>query len=41
MYFEIVGEIEQVEAIAVGGRIREIMRLRKQLGKGAGASSKA
>ena len=34
MYFEIVGEIEKIEVIAVGGRIREIMRLRKQYGEG-------
>jgi len=27
MYFEIVGEIEQIETIAVGGRIQDIMRL--------------
>jgi len=34
MYFEIVGEIGNVETIAVGGRIRDIMRLRKQFGAG-------
>jgi len=34
MYFEIVGEIEQVKIIAVGGRIRDIMRLQKQYGFG-------
>jgi len=34
MYFEIVGEIEQVETIAVGGRIRDNVRLRKQYGEG-------
>ncbi|RMH33385.1 MAG: hypothetical protein D6690_12355 [Nitrospirae bacterium] len=34
MHFEIIGEIENVETIAVGGRIREIMRLRKQFGPG-------
>lgn len=34
MYFEIVGKIEIIETIAVGGRIREIMRLRKQYGPG-------
>jgi hypothetical protein len=32
--FEIVGRIRNVEAIAVGGRIRDIMRLRKQFGPG-------
>ena len=34
MYFEIIGEIEEIETIAVGGRIRDIMRLRKQYGLG-------
>ena len=34
MYFEIVGEIENVETIAAGGRIRDAMRLRKQFGPG-------
>ena len=34
MYFEIVGGIEDVETIAVGGRIKEIMRLRRQFGLG-------
>ena len=34
MYFEIVGDIENTEVIAVGGRIRDIMRLRKQYGSG-------
>ncbi len=34
MYFEIIGEIKEIEVIAVGGRIREIMRLRKQHGFG-------
>lgn len=34
MYFEIVGKIENVETIAEGGRIRDIMRLRKQFGSG-------
>ena len=34
MYFEIVGEIDAIETIAVGGRIRNIMRLRKQYGTG-------
>jgi hypothetical protein len=32
--FEIVGDIDNVETIAVGGRIRDIMRLRKQFGSG-------
>ena len=34
VHFEIVGTIESVETIAVGGRIREIMRIRKQFGTG-------
>jgi len=34
VYFEIVGDIENTEVIAVGGRIRDIMRLRKQYGSG-------
>ena len=34
MHFKIVGKIEQVETIAVGGQIRDIMRLRKQFGPG-------
>jgi len=32
--FEIIGEIEAVETIAVGNRIREIARLRKFYGRG-------
>lgn len=34
MHFEIIGSIEDVETIAVGDRIREIMRLRRQYGSG-------
>ncbi len=34
MHFEIIGAIENIETIAVGGRIREIQRLRKQFGSG-------
>lgn len=34
MYFEIIGEIENIEEIAVGGRIRDIMRIQKQFGPG-------
>jgi len=34
MYFEIIGRMENVETIAEGGRIRDIMRLRKQFGLG-------
>ena len=32
MHFEIIGKVENIEMIAVGGRIRDIMRLRKQYG---------
>jgi hypothetical protein len=34
MSFEIVGEITDVETIAVGGSIREIARLRRAYGRG-------
>ena len=34
MHFEIVGPIENVEIIAVGGNIRDIMRIRRQFGSG-------
>lgn len=34
MYFEIISEIERIEQIAVGGKIRDMMRLRKQYGSG-------
>ena len=34
MPFEIVGEITQVEIIAVGRRIRELPRLRRLYGRG-------
>ncbi len=34
MYFEIIGEIEEIETIAIGGRIRDIMRIQKQYGFG-------
>jgi len=34
MYFEIIGEIIEIETIAVGNKIREIVRLRRQFGKG-------
>jgi hypothetical protein len=34
MYFEVVGEIEDIETIAVGGRIRDIMRLQNRYGEG-------
>lgn len=34
MHFEVLGAIERIETIAVGGRIRDIMHLRKQFGPG-------
>ena len=34
MYFEIRGEITDVERIAVGNEIRDLARLRKQFGAG-------
>ena len=34
MLFEIIGEISHVQTIAVGGKIRDIMRLQKQFGIG-------
>ena len=34
MHFEILGSIERIETMAVGGRIREIMRLYRQFGPG-------
>ncbi len=34
MHFEVIGEITDVETIAVGNSIRELARLRKQFGVG-------
>lgn len=34
MHFDILDEIEDIETVAVGGRIRDIMRLQKQYGPG-------
>ena len=34
MYLDIIGEIEEIETIAVGGKIRDIMRIPKQFGPG-------
>ncbi|HEU4597322.1 MAG TPA: hypothetical protein VFS10_19485 [Pyrinomonadaceae bacterium] len=34
MNFEIIGEITEVETIAVGNSIRDLRRLRKQYGRG-------
>jgi hypothetical protein len=41
MYFEIIGEIEEVETIAVGGSIRDVMRLQSNSVAAAGENSKA
>jgi hypothetical protein len=34
VHFEIIGEIAEIETMAVGGSIRDIMRLQKQFGRG-------
>jgi hypothetical protein len=34
MYLDIIGEVKEIETIAVGGRIHDIMRIRKQYGPG-------
>jgi len=34
MHFEIIGGIDDIETIAVGGRTRDIVRLRRQYGPG-------
>ena len=34
MYFQLIEEIKEIEVIAIGGRIRDIMRLKKQYGQG-------
>jgi len=34
MFFEIIGEIEEIETIAISGRIHDIMRIQKQYGPG-------
>ena len=34
MYFEIIGDITNIEIIAVSSSIREMARLRKQYGRG-------
>lgn len=34
MYFQIIGEIADIEAIALGSQIRDLKRLRKQFGPG-------
>ena len=32
--FELIGKIDNIETIAIGGRVRDIARLRKMYGKG-------
>ena len=34
MYFEVIGEIGEVETIAIGGNIRDIMSIQKKYGVG-------
>jgi hypothetical protein len=34
MYFEIVGSITEIETIAIGRAIRQLLRLRRQHGRG-------
>jgi hypothetical protein len=34
MHFDIIGEITDIETIAVGSKIRDVKRLRKQYGRG-------
>ena len=34
VHFEIIGEIEKIEILAIGGRIRDIMRIQNQYGPG-------
>lgn len=34
MYFEIIGDIKEIETIATGGKIRDIMRIQRQYGPG-------
>ena len=40
MFFEIIGEIKDVEKIAVGASIRDLGRLRKSYGPDVGESSR-
>lgn len=34
MYFEIIGDISEIETIAIGGNIRDIMRIQNEYGPG-------
>jgi hypothetical protein len=38
MEFEILGDITDIETIAVGEAIRELPRIRRHMGRGAGES---
>lgn len=41
MYFEIVGELYNIETFAVGSEIRELQRLKRAYGKGRWRKRKA
>jgi hypothetical protein len=34
VFFEIIGDIGEIETIAIGGKIRDIMRIQRQYGPG-------
>lgn len=34
MYFEIIGEIKNIETIAIGGNIKDLIKIQKKYGKG-------
>ena len=34
MHFELIGKIEDIQTIAIGGRIRDIMRIQRRYGPG-------
>lgn len=34
MYFEIIGEIKDIEVIAIGGGIKDLIKIQKKYGKG-------
>ena len=34
VYFDIIGDVEEIETIATGGKIRDIMRIQRQYGPG-------
>jgi hypothetical protein len=38
--FELIGKIENIETIAIGGKIHDVARLRKMYGKADGGSSR-